>query len=68
MSRRRNKHLSEYTCCEQCSNSIADDGTYICNKKKVIEGYMPTEDYFWCDGEMFIRKERMEVGKSDKRK
>lgn len=32
-------------------------GTYTCNNKTVIENYMPTEDYFWCDGEMFIRRE-----------
>lgn len=23
MSRRRHKHLCEYTCCEQCSKSVA---------------------------------------------
>jgi hypothetical protein len=36
---------------------VAADGTYTCNNKTVIENYMPTEDYFWCDGEMFIRRE-----------
>lgn len=25
MSRRRHKHLNEYTCCEQCSKSMAAD-------------------------------------------
>lgn len=57
MNRRRHKHLCEYTCCEQCSKSVAADGTYTCNNKTVIENYMPAEDYFWCDGEMFIRRE-----------
>lgn len=31
--------------------------TYTCNRKTIIENYMPTEEYFWCDGEMFIRRE-----------
>lgn len=57
VSRRRHKRLNEYTCCEQCSKSVAADGTYTCNNKTVIENYMPAEDYFWCDGEMFIRRE-----------
>ena len=35
----------------------AADGTYTCNRKTVLENYMPTEEYFWCDGEMFIRRE-----------
>ena len=51
------KHLFEYTCCKQCSKSVAAVGTYTCNNKTVIENYMPAEDYFWCDGEMFIRRE-----------
>ena len=38
-------------------NSVAADGTYTCNRKTIIENYMPTEEYFWCDGEMFIRRE-----------
>lgn len=36
---------------------VAAVGTYTCNNKTVIENYMPAEDYFWCDGEMFIRRE-----------
>ena len=62
MSRRRHKHLNEYTCCEQCSNSVAADGTYTCNRKTIIENYMLTEEYFWCGGEMFVRKEKWTRG------
>jgi hypothetical protein len=36
---------------------MAAVGTYTCNRKTIIENYMPTEEYFWCDGEMFIRME-----------
>lgn len=36
---------------------MAAVGTYTCNNKTVIENYMPAEDYFWCDGEMFVRRE-----------
>nr|DAH21848.1 MAG TPA: hypothetical protein [Caudoviricetes sp.]DAW34831.1 MAG TPA: hypothetical protein [Caudoviricetes sp.] len=57
MSRRRNKHLSGHICCEQCNNCSGDDnGKYICNQKAVIEGYMPTDHYFWCKGELFRKK------------
>ena len=56
MSRKRHKYLCEYTCCEQCSKSVAADGTYTCNNKTVIENYMPAEDYFWCDGERYVER------------
>lgn len=51
----RCEDITEMTC-EQCSKSVAADGTYTCNNKTVIKNYMPAEDYFWCDGERF--KER----------
>lgn len=57
MAMKRHKHLCEYICCEQCSKSVAADKIYTCNNKTVIEKCIPTEDYFWCDGEKFIRRE-----------
>lgn len=55
--KRKNKGLGVNKCCEVCNNCTIDEaGNYICNQKKVIEGYMPTEDYYWCKGEVFMPK------------
>lgn len=51
VSRRRHKHLCEYTCCEQCSKSVAADGTYTCNRKTIIENYMSAEENKACKSE-----------------
>lgn len=59
MSKKRKKKLSNYCCCEICNNCTVDNNDdYICNKNQatVIKGYLPTEDYFGCEGDMFLLK------------
>lgn len=53
MSRGRHKHLCECTCCEQCSKSVAADGTYTCNNKTVIDTIknIPAEENEACKSE-----------------
>nr|DAI90257.1 MAG TPA: hypothetical protein [Caudoviricetes sp.] len=54
---KKNKGLGVNKCCECCNNcTIYSGGTYICNKQKVIDGYMPTENYYWCKGEVFVKR------------
>ena len=61
MGRRKRYNLSEHRCCEHCNNCTIDDNcNYICNQNAVIEGYMPTENYYWCGGKMFRKKESEE--------
>lgn len=52
---RKNK-LSTYCNCENCTNCRCQEDKYTCKDKTVIDGYMPTQDYYYCRGERFDRK------------
>lgn len=48
-------------CCHNCEHCIyIGEGDYICdeNNEIVIEDWMPTDDYFWCNGKSFISIEK----------
>lgn len=49
----RCEDFTEMTC-EHCSKSVVTE--YTCNNKTIIKNNMPTEDYFWCDGERFVER------------
>lgn len=49
----RCEDFTEMTC-EHCSKSVVTE--YTCNNKAIIKNNMPTEDYFWCDGERFVER------------
>lgn len=54
MSRSRSKGLGESRCCEKCGRCRVDEaGNYTCKGKVVIEGYMPSNEYYYCKGEAF---------------
>lgn len=57
-AKKKNKGLGVNKCCEVCNNCIVETGDYICNQKKVIEQYMPTNNYYWCNGEVFVAREK----------
>lgn len=45
---------NEEKCCENCGNLCPiGEGDHICEEDPctmVLGGYVPTDDYFWCDG------------------
>lgn len=47
--------------CENCQECIyVGEGSFICAagyQKIVIEDFMPTDDYFHCQGKSYIREE-----------
>lgn len=48
-------------CCYNCEHCIyIGEGDYICdeNNEIVIEDWMPTDDYVWCNGKSFISIEK----------
>lgn len=49
-------------CCELCDNGIElPEGGILCdiNNTLVVDDYMSTEDYFWCNDKHFKEKQTL---------
>lgn len=52
-------HNKTQTGCQDCDNCMyLEEGDSMCdvNDKIILEDWIPTDDYFWCNGKEFDPK------------